>query len=62
MATVVCGLAAVVSASPVLFAAIRWAGAAYLIVLGVRALRDGRATASTTAERNSRCQAAAGGG
>ncbi|WP_194822640.1 LysE family translocator, partial [Micromonospora sp. S-DT3-3-22] len=42
------------SASPVLFAAIRWAGAAYLIVLGVRALRDGRATASTTAERNSR--------
>ncbi|WP_307826048.1 LysE family translocator [Micromonospora humida] len=54
VAAVVGGLAAVVSASPVLFAAIRWAGAAYLIFLGIRALRDGRATAATTAERNSR--------
>lgn len=40
VAAVVCGLAAVVSASPVLFTVIRWAGAAYLIVLGIRALRD----------------------
>jgi threonine/homoserine/homoserine lactone efflux protein len=40
VAAVVCGLAAVISASPVLFTVIRWAGAAYLIVLGVRALRD----------------------
>ncbi|MFD2764941.1 LysE family translocator [Micromonospora eburnea] len=39
VAAVVCGLAAVISASPVLFTVIRWAGAAYLIVLGVRALR-----------------------
>ena len=39
VAAVVCGLAAVISASPVLFTVIRWAGAAYLIVLGIRALR-----------------------
>ncbi|MDM4719560.1 LysE family translocator [Micromonospora sp. WMMA1363] len=39
IAAVVYGLAAVISASPVLFTVIRWAGAAYLIVLGVRALR-----------------------
>ncbi|RLP94687.1 LysE family translocator [Micromonospora sp. BL4] len=39
IAAVVCGLAALVSASPTLFTVIRWAGAAYLIVLGVRALR-----------------------
>ncbi|OWV09507.1 lysine transporter LysE [Micromonospora wenchangensis] len=54
VAAVVGGLAAVVTASPVLFATIRWAGAAYLIFLGIRALRDGRATAATAAERNSR--------
>ncbi|WKU05668.1 LysE family translocator [Micromonospora sp. HUAS LYJ1] len=52
VAAVVCGLAAVVAASPVLFAAIRWAGAAYLIVLGIRALRGGRETASTTVARH----------
>ncbi|MFG3680278.1 LysE family translocator [Micromonospora chalcea] len=39
VAAVVAGLATVIAASPVLFNAIRWAGAAYLIVLGVRALR-----------------------
>ncbi|MFD6717889.1 LysE family translocator [Micromonospora chalcea] len=39
VAAVVAGLATVIAASPVLFTAIRWAGAAYLIVLGVRALR-----------------------
>ncbi|SBT66142.1 Threonine/homoserine/homoserine lactone efflux protein [Micromonospora sediminicola] len=47
VAAVVAGLATVVAASPVLFTAIRWAGAAYLVVLGVRALRDaGRPNAS----------------
>ncbi|MEU5675186.1 LysE family translocator [Micromonospora sp. NPDC047762] len=39
VAAVVGGLAAVISASPVLFTVIRWAGAAYLVVLGLRALR-----------------------
>ncbi|MDG9675837.1 LysE family translocator [Micromonospora sp. DH14] len=39
IAAVVCGLATLISASPVLFAVIRWVGAAYLIILGVRALR-----------------------
>ncbi|MGW3890429.1 LysE family translocator [Micromonospora chokoriensis] len=39
IAAVVCGLATVIAASPVLFTVIRWVGAAYLIVLGVRALR-----------------------
>jgi RhtB (resistance to homoserine/threonine) family protein len=46
IAAVVCGLATVISASPVLFTVIRWVGAAYLIVLGVRALR-GAGTAPT---------------
>ncbi|MBO4205574.1 LysE family translocator [Micromonospora echinofusca] len=39
VAAVVGGLATLVSTSPALFTAIRWAGAAYLVVLGVRALR-----------------------
>ncbi|MFD6568090.1 LysE family translocator [Micromonospora profundi] len=39
IAAVVCGLATVIAASPVLFTVIRWVGAAYLIILGVRALR-----------------------
>ncbi|MEW2383845.1 LysE family translocator [Micromonospora sp. NPDC047707] len=49
VAAVVGGLAALVSASPVLFTAIRWIGAVYLVVLGVRALRSagGAVTADT---------------
>ncbi|GAA0405867.1 LysE family translocator [Micromonospora gifhornensis] len=39
VAAVVCGLAAVITASPVLFTAIRWAGAVYLVILGIRAVR-----------------------
>ncbi|MEU7617685.1 LysE family transporter [Micromonospora rifamycinica] len=56
LVAVVCGPAAVVSASPVLFAAIRWAGAAYLIVLGIRALAD-RGTPDGCADRGHARQA-----
>lgn len=38
VAAVVVGLAAVLTASPTLFACVRYAGAAYLILLGIRAL------------------------
>ncbi|MEU8261998.1 LysE family translocator [Micromonospora sp. NPDC048999] len=54
VAAVVCGLAALVSASPVLFAAIRWAGAAYLIVLGMRALRGGDGPGTAAAAQDPR--------
>jgi threonine/homoserine/homoserine lactone efflux protein len=47
VAAVVGGLAALVSASPVLFTAIRWAGGAYLVFLGVRALRAAGRPGST---------------
>ncbi|BFU47827.1 LysE family translocator [Krasilnikovia sp. MM14-A1004] len=40
VAAVIGGLAAVLTASPVLFAGIRYAGAAYLILLGIQALRQ----------------------
>ncbi|WP_213454633.1 LysE family translocator [Rhizomonospora bruguierae] len=51
---VVCGLAALVSASPVLFTAIRWAGATYLIVLGVRALRSDHGPVGVEPQRGDR--------
>ncbi|GLW35639.1 LysE family translocator [Actinoplanes regularis] len=40
VAAVVAGLAALLVSSPVLFAVIRYAGAAYLVYLGVQALRQ----------------------
>ncbi|WBB67681.1 LysE family translocator [Micromonospora sp. WMMD812] len=55
---VVCGLAAAISASPVLFAVIRWAGAAYLIILGVRALRSTAEPTAAAAGHDSRASRA----
>ncbi|MEU2615458.1 LysE family translocator [Micromonospora sp. NPDC007271] len=54
VAAVVCGLAALVTASPVLFTAIRWAGAAYLIVLGIRTLRGTGGPGAVAAEQDGR--------
>ncbi|TDC21525.1 LysE family translocator [Micromonospora sp. 15K316] len=51
---VVCGLAAAISASPVLFTVIRWAGAAYLVFLGLRALRGAGEPAVATDGRDAR--------
>ncbi|MFI5835832.1 LysE family translocator [Micromonospora sp. NPDC051300] len=51
VAAVVGGLATVISASPTLFTAIRWAGAAYLIGLGVRAARHRDPVAVTGPDR-----------
>ncbi|MCZ7423587.1 MULTISPECIES: LysE family translocator [unclassified Micromonospora] len=48
IAAVVCGLAALVAASPVLFTTIRWAGAVYLVALGIRALLGAGAPADET--------------
>lgn len=39
--TAACGLAALLSAMPLAFAVVRYAGAAYLVWLGVKALRSG---------------------
>ncbi|MGW3605133.1 LysE family translocator [Micromonospora sp. NPDC005161] len=54
VAAVVCGLAAVISASPVLFTAIRWLGAAYLIILAVQALRGAGTSASDASQPGGR--------
>lgn len=43
------GLAAVLAASSTVFAAVRWAGAAYLAFLGIRALRTRRSEAAASA-------------
>ncbi|MFI6132760.1 LysE family translocator [Micromonospora sp. NPDC051141] len=51
---VVGGLATVISASPLLFTAIRWAGAAYLIILGVRTLRSAHNSSATAARSDDR--------
>jgi threonine/homoserine/homoserine lactone efflux protein len=50
IALVAFGLAAVLSAVPVAYTAIRLAGAAYLVYLGARALRGTRTTTTTTLE------------
>ena len=52
---VACGLAAIIAASPALFAALRWEGVAYLLYLAVQLLRAAAASthASTTAPRSS---------
>ncbi|MFF0372329.1 LysE family translocator [Micromonospora sp. NPDC005087] len=54
VAAVVFGLAAVISASPVLFTAIRWLGAAYLIILAVQALRGAGTSASGASQPGGR--------
>ncbi|SCF06927.1 Threonine/homoserine/homoserine lactone efflux protein [Micromonospora viridifaciens] len=58
VAAVVCGLAALVTASPVLFTAIRWAGAAYLVVLGIRALRGAGGPGTVAAGQDGRASRA----
>jgi threonine/homoserine/homoserine lactone efflux protein len=45
------GLTAVLRASPIAFSAIRYAGAAYLVWLGLRALRSGEASIGTDSGR-----------
>ncbi|WP_067510052.1 LysE family translocator [Actinoplanes sp. TFC3] len=47
VAAVIGGLAAALTASPGLFALVRYAGAAYLVLLGVQALRQRSAIAGT---------------
>jgi threonine/homoserine/homoserine lactone efflux protein len=46
------GLTAVLRASPIAFSAIRYAGAAYLVWLGVQALRSGESIGSPSAPRH----------
>ena len=56
-----CGLTAVLVSSAVAFAAVRYAGAAYLLFLGVRALRRGGDPAAAPARRGGFRQAFAVG-
>ncbi len=48
------GLAAILAASSTVFAAVRWAGAAYLAFLGIRALRTSRSEAASGALASAR--------
>ncbi|GAB4051428.1 LysE family translocator [Catellatospora paridis] len=59
---VVAGLAGLVSGSPLVFEAIRYAGAAYLVVLGVQALRRPATAPSGVAEEGFSGRAAFGRG